>query len=286
MNNVYKVEKISNAREIGNISRSDIERISCKNSQTTYIGNETLICRVLSKYIFYCDSNDPGITPHLSLDGYWESWITIAMARTIRKGWKCIDIGANHGYFSVLMADAVGPSGNVLAIEPNPRLVQMLERTLSVNGFDSNTIVLQKAISNTNNQKAKLFIPRNHGINATILTQELKTDDEVIEIETITLDDLTKDWDRVDFIKIDAEGAEELIWQGMQKVLNENKNITIVLEINCSRYAQPKEFLQEIQANGFKLRHIDYDSQIKDLTIEECLNSRVGDDWMLFLQRE
>ena len=114
----------------------------------------------------------------------------------------------------------------------------------------------------------------------------MKTDDEVIEIETITLDDLTKDWDRVDFIKIDAEGAEELIWQGMQKVLNENKNITIVLEINCSRYAQPKEFLQEIQANGFKLRHIDYDSQIKDLTIEECLNSRVGDDWMLFLQRE
>src|SRR5688572_23436882 len=102
-------------------NRTGWEMVSCQASQTAYMGDNTAIVRVLGKYIMWVDTTDIGITPHLSLNGYWESWITLAMARVLQPGWTCIDVGANHGYYTLIMADAVGPSGKVISIEPNPR---------------------------------------------------------------------------------------------------------------------------------------------------------------------
>ena len=73
-----------------------------------------MLCRVLGKYLMYADSQETGITPHLALHGYWESWITLALARTLRPGWHCLDVGANHGYYTLVMADGAGPDGRVV----------------------------------------------------------------------------------------------------------------------------------------------------------------------------
>jgi hypothetical protein len=95
------------------------------------------------------------------------------------------------------------------------------------------------------------------------------------EVETMTIDTLTADWPSVDFIKIDAEGAEEKIWEGMTETISRNQNIRILLEFNCQRYANPTRFLEDIEASGFKLRYVDYDASIQDLTIERCLKKNV-----------
>jgi hypothetical protein len=71
----------------------------------------------------------------------------------------------------------------------------------------------------------------------------------------------------------------------MRETVRKNKNITIIMEFNCFRCVAPKTFLQDMQSSGFKLRHIDYDSQIKNLTIDQCLTERPQEDWMLFLQK-
>lgn len=283
--NNYPLQSEINIQNLQILSREEIENICRQNCKTSYIGNKTIICNVLSKYIFYCDAEDVGIVPHLALKGCWEAWITIAMARILRKGWHCIDIGANHGYYSILMADAVGSYGHVLAIEPNPQLTTLLEKTKQVNGFEQQIMILQKAISDVQAQKVKLVIPDGRGINATICKEGVLTD-RIIEVETIAIDNLTRDWAKVDFIKIDAEGGEENIWRGMHETLIKNKNITVMMEFNCSRYLEPSKFLQNIQSFGFPLRYIDYDSQIKKITVEQCLTERPQEDWMLFLQRQ
>ena len=90
---------------------------------------------MLGKYLVYADAQESGITPHLAMDGYWESWITLVLARTVRPGSHCLDIGANHGYFTLVMADAAGPNGRVVPVEPTPRLTEMLRQTLDINGF-------------------------------------------------------------------------------------------------------------------------------------------------------
>ena len=264
--------------------RRSLEEMSKQRQQTALLGEQTVLCRVLGKYILYADPADVGITPHLCLDGYWESWITLALARVVKPGWHCIDVGANHGYYSVIMADAVEASGFVLAIEPNPQLAHRIALSLEVNGFQNRVAVLQRAVSDQNSRKVRLVVPRNRSMDATLCRKATSSDD-VIDVETVTLDCVTKDWPRVDLIKIDAEGAEPAIWDGMRGVIQRNARLTIIMETRCSRYQDAGAFVRKISNAGFPLRHIAYDGSIHELRAEQMLNERRTEDWMLFLRR-
>ncbi len=265
------------------MDRSVLEIASRNDSQAVYLGDHTVLCRVLGKYLVYADAQETGITPHLAMGGYWESWITTALARTLRPGWHCLDVGANHGYYTLLMADGVGPEGRVMPVEPTPRLAELLRETLDVNGF-SNVEVAQQAASDRDGEKLQLVIPAHRSLNAR-LSQEAGPTDEVVEVESTTIDALTADWPRVDLIKIDVEGAEESVWRGMQRTIADNSDIVLLLELNVVRYDDPRGFLSLMQEAGFRLRYIDVEPEIKDVTVDELLTRQVGQDWMLYLAR-
>ena len=264
--------------------RYALERISRQHYQTARLSDRVILCRVLGKYIVYADLEDIGITPHLCLDGFWESWITIAMARVLKPGWCCVDVGANHGYYTLIMADAVESAGRVLAVEPQPQLAELLRLSVEVNGFHHHTTVLQKAVADTVSRQTHLVVPRRRGLDAT-LCREATAADDVVEVETVTLDQITADWPCVDLIKIDAEGAEESIWRGMRQILARHQGITIIMEMHCLRYANPQAFVRDIRESGFPLRYIDYDATIKNLTEEQIFTDRIAEGWMLFLRR-
>jgi FkbM family methyltransferase len=253
-------------------------------AQTSYLGNNTILCRVLSSYLLYGDTTDIGIVPHLAMNGCWEPALTMTMLHTLKQGWYCIDVGANHGYYSLLMASIVGKSGRVVAIEPNFKLAQLIRQSLTVNGFDAYASVLANAVSDKAGTIVKLAVPPGQTGHATI-ARPIMVDDEVMETETVTIDDLTADWGRVDYIKIDAEGAEEAIWRGMRQTLRKHRDITVILEFGMARYSDPKAFLQEILAEGFNLRYVDRDGAVKDLTLERCLTERTDRHWDLCLRR-
>jgi FkbM family methyltransferase len=263
--------------------RSTLEAVSRQESRAVYLGDRSVLCRVLGKYLVYADAQETGITPHLAMDGYWESWITVALARTVRPGWHCLDVGANHGYYTLIMADAAGPEGRVVPIEPTPRLAELLRETLDVNGFPGVPVV-QKAATATDGDRLQLVIPPRRSLNAR-LSEEPGPGDAVVEVESITIDALTADWPRVDLIKIDVEGAEQSVWQGMQRTLAGNAGLIVILELNVARYADPPAFLSAIEHAGFTLRYIDVDTEVKGVTIDELLSRQVGEDWMLYLAR-
>ena len=260
-----------------------LEAVSRQESRAVYLGEETVLCRVLGKYLMYADAQETGITPHLSMDGYWESWITVVLARTLRQGWHCLDVGANHGYYTLIMADAVGAQGRVVPVEPTPRLAELLRETLDVNGFPSMTIA-QKAASDTDGERLQLVVPARRSLNAR-LSQEAGPTDTVVEVKSVTIDALTREWPRVDLIKIDVEGAEENVWQGMQRTIADHREIVVILELNVDRYDDPRGFLSVIEGAGFRLRYIDVDAEVKDVTVDELLRRQVGQDWMLHLAR-
>jgi FkbM family methyltransferase len=263
--------------------RALLESVSRQASRAAYLGDETVLCRVLAKYLVYADAQETGITPHLAMDGYWESWITVALARTLRPGWHCLDVGANHGYYTLVIADAVGPEGRVLPVEPTPRLADLLRQTLDVNGFPSVNVV-QKAASATDGETLQLVIPARRSLNARLAAEASPTD-AVVEVESVTIDALTRDWPRVDLIKIDVEGAEEDVWKGMQRTIADNPGLVVILELNVDRYEDPRSFLGAIELAGFGLRYIDVDAEVKDVSIDQLLSLQVGQDWMLYLAR-
>jgi FkbM family methyltransferase len=265
--------------------RFELERVCRASWQAVRFGPDSILCRVLGKYLFYTDPEDVGITPHLCMDGFWESWITIAIARQLHPGWQCVDIGANCGYYTVLMADAVGELGRVLAVEPNPILINRLQLNLEINGLSDRVVALGKAAAQCSGSRALLVVPPQRSLNGTI-ARVAASSDRVFEVETITLDDATRDWSCVDLVKIDAEGAEESIWRGMQHTVRKNPDLRIIVEFNPLRPSAPRLFLEEIAANGFRLRHIDFDGSLEELTLNQILDSDPVIERMLFLHRD
>ena len=58
-------------------------------------------------------ASDLMLGPRLILDGFWEAWVTLAIGRHIQPGFHCVDVGANYGYYSLVMAAAAGATGRV-----------------------------------------------------------------------------------------------------------------------------------------------------------------------------
>lgn len=264
--------------------RASLEAIARQGCQSVYVGENTVICRVLARYILFADGTDVGIMPHLCMNGYWEPWITLAIARLLKPGWRCLDVGANHGYYTLLMADGVGGGGRVMAFEPNPRLARLVERSLAVNGYGDRVEIRQMLLGDDVGAPGPLVIPRSHAMNASVYRQPV-ADDEVVEVESTTVDRATEGWPGVDFLKIDVEGAEEMVWRGMRRTVADNPGITIVMEVNMLRYADPAAFLHSIRDAGFPLRYIDYDASIRGISEERILSGPPGEEWMLFLRR-
>jgi hypothetical protein len=94
------------------------------------------LCRLLGDFLAFVDTRDLMLGPRLVLDGFWEAWVTLAIARHLQPGSWCVDVGANYGYYTLLMAGACGPEGRVAACEPNPLLAETyLPQNLALNGF-------------------------------------------------------------------------------------------------------------------------------------------------------
>ena len=86
-----------------------------------------------------------------------------------------------------------------------------------------------------------------------------------------TIDSICADLDRVDFLKIDAEGAEPLIFRGMQETLTRFKP-DMILEFNYRRYADPHGFIADIMRHYPRLRYLDDSSNIADVSIPPARN--------------
>ncbi len=239
----------------------------------------TTLCRILGRYKFYVDSRDTSLAPHLMLDGYWEFWITDIIWNNIKPGAHCLDVGANLGYYSMLMADLAGPSGSLRAFEPNPRMHELLHRNLELNGFLGMAQSVNRAVSTRSGDILSFQASLEHPKNGSLMAAP-SADTVVTQVETVALDEYA---DRpVDFIKIDVEGAEEQVWHGMQKLLDASPDIRILLEFNAQRCADAPGLLDAI-GRRYPLRQVDDDAQIRACDRGALLAQH--EDTMLYLSR-
>lgn len=268
----------------GSTPRHEMEAAFRARCHTVPLDQHTVLCRVLGRYKFLVDSRDLGLAPHLMLDGYWEFWCTDFMLRRLKPGQVAWDIGANLGYYSVLMADLVGHAGSVLALEPNPRLAQLTERTLLLNGFRDRAKVQRLAAAERGGGVMRFHATLADPMNGRLLP-EGEADAEPgdlpgIAVRTTRLDDLGAG--KVDFIKIDVEGAEEQVWAGMQGVLDRSPDITVLMEFNALRCQAAEATLNAIAAR-FPMRELRLDAHVVPVAISEILTRR--EDTMLVLTR-
>jgi len=276
---------VAQMRDMGDrVLAEGMMRARCMNVQ---VDATTILCRMLGRYKMYLDRRDVGFAPHLMFEGFWEYWLTEFIWRNVKPGQVALDVGANHGYYAVLMADLVGPEGMVHAFEPNPRMVQLLRQTAALNGFWQTIQVHPVALAAASGRPMLFFATEAEPKNGRLLQEAeaaaaLRHDSasNVYEVPVRALDDAIPG--RVDFVKIDVEGAEELVWRGMQQLIQRNPEVKVVMEFNPGRCRAAADTLREIAAL-FPLREIGFDGRVHPCTAEDILPRR--EDALLYLSK-
>lgn len=253
-------------------------RSQCYNA---YLGDQTSLCRVLGRYRMYVDTADLGLSSHLLSEGYWEMWHTEAMVDLVRPGMTAVDVGANLGYFTLLMADLVGPTGRVHAFEPNPAIAERMRKSLYVNGFSARTTVHQMGLADRAGEFG-LFIPPDDPKNGRLVRLHNPALSVRIALDRL---DAIPGLLEADFIKIDVEGAEEKVWRGMAALLESGRPLTVVLEFVADRYKDPAAFIADIERHGFSLAVIDEDQGLLPLDRAGLLARPSNEDQLVVLRR-
>lgn len=233
---------------------------------------------VLGSIQMYCRKDDASITPHLKAEGFWESWITSWVLNEVDDETLFVDVGANTGYYTLA---AITQGAKVVAFEPNPKYVEMLEQSLRLDGNAGSATVQQWAVSNELGH-ATLTIPKALQGSATItseIDQELYPSD-TISVLTTTLDRIFSPLDKQKMvIKIDAESAEELIWDGMQEVLEKHEP-TIILEYTPGAYG--RDFLNKLESYA-DLAWVNHSGEEELITQNSILSNA---DWIMLVLRK
>jgi len=138
-----------------------------------------------------------------------------------------VDIGANVGFYTLMAARLVGETGRVHAFEPSKPTLEKLRRNIAANRF-TNIVVHEIALSDRNEERT-FHHDEDPSRNR---FGQVDTPDGEETIGCRSLDAELGRNARVDFIKIDVEGAELLVLRGALELLANNPNAAVMCEFS------------------------------------------------------
>jgi FkbM family methyltransferase len=160
------------------------------------------------------------ITPYVLLEqqDWFEDEIKF-LRRLLQPGQQIIDIGANYGVYTLSMAKTVGGTGQLWSFEPASNTASFLRKGIAANGFTH--IVLEQSALSSVGGTAELSLNQNSELNSLVHNQSATIETETVPL--VTLDECIDryGWQKIDFIKIDAEGEETNILKGGERFFTE-----------------------------------------------------------------
>jgi FkbM family methyltransferase len=198
--------------------------------------------------LFVANENDTYIGRALIAYGEFSELEWTLLQRYCLPGHVVVEVGANIGAHTVSIAQAVGPSGHVVAIEPQPVVFQTLCANLALN------CVLNVAALNCGCAASAraLTVPAidyaKEGNFGGIALGAPGTGPS-IAIRCESLDTLLQGLERVDFIKIDVEGMEHDVLAGATRVIGRFKP---VMYIENDRARKSKSLIEQVHALGYR----------------------------------
>jgi FkbM family methyltransferase len=164
--------------------------------------------------------------------GTFETGTSELIRKVLRPGDVALDIGANLGWYTVLIAKAVG-LGRCHAFEPLPELFQRLKANCEANHLEG-TVELNEVALGEREGTAELYTFQNLGAGSTSLSKLGRNDYSAVSVPIVTLDSYlrARQIPRVDFIKIDVEGAEMSVLKGAGVVLRARRSPVWLIEMN------------------------------------------------------
>jgi len=168
-----------------------------------------------------------------ALAGTYERDTVRALQDILLPGMTLVDLGAHLGYFSLIAATCVGPSGRVYAFEPQPEIYDLLVTNIEVNDLQSIIRPARKAVSNTAGT-LPLFLGTRDSGEASFYHTPGGSSSESVVVEVTTLDAFCaqQGWPPVHVIKMDIEGAEMMALEGLRELASRSLDLRLIMEFN------------------------------------------------------
>ncbi len=189
--------------------RYGVERWACRR---------TRVLRRIHGYRMELNIQVPGISKTLAVYGVHEKLETELMGERLRPGMSVMDVGANIGYYALLEASLVGPGGNVYALEPFPRNFDLLTRNVRLNRCEDRIHLFRLAAGDAGG-RARMYLGPSDNMHCLMEYDRPDTFNEHIEVETMTVDRFLEGRRPIDFLRMDLEGYECQVLDGMHETL-------------------------------------------------------------------
>ncbi len=176
------------------------------------------------------DSADLHVSATLRERGIWEPFETALLLGAVSAGDRVLDAGANIGYFTLLAASRVGPSGRVYAFEPEPRNFALLARNVALNALQDRVTLCEAALAETTGE-AQLYLSEDN-----LGDHQLQPDEAGRSAVAVRLEQGSH-WFAgreagLDFVKVDTQGAEHAVIKGLLPTLRASgPGLRILLEL-------------------------------------------------------
>ncbi len=204
----------------------------------------------------------PGVYMHLvpgdvisdciAFTGVYEPVVTKRVVQLAKAGGLFIDVGANLGYFALLWA-AANPDNTCIAFEPSPRNVELLQRNIQRNGYESRIQVIAKAAGSSAGRLQ--FHP---GPKDQTGWGGFTTTGGGLEVDVVRVDEVVPAGSHVALLKVDIEGADAWALMGCERLLKARAVDEILFEQNKPRIRAlgiPENAAQDfLKSVGYQLR--------------------------------
>lgn len=203
---------------------------------------------------FWFDGDDRKLTPWIRSNATWEEDVLRYLRSVVQPGMTIVDVGANVGFLTAILARLTGPAGTVHAFEPLPRTLLMLRANLWRHEC-ANTTVHPYAVADA----------------AGTVEMELDPDGASgahighgFPVEAVTLDEALAGR-TIDLLKVDVEGAESMVLRGARALIERSPRLDAVVEFHRSRHldgSTPDEALDLYEELGFAVHLLSPDGRI------------------------
>lgn len=224
--------------------------------QTVYCGDHVVLTRIANGRPIYLDLRDTSVAAHVALGRAWEPTVTATLAALARPADTFLDVGANFGYHTLMLADRLTGPRPFRLFEPNPVVREVLRRSLLVNGLGDRAILEEVACSDrAGTAEMTVWSGVWGGASLRSVAEAAMSPwAEMLDVEasftvpTVTLDEYAdaRDLPALDLCKIDVEGHEAAVFAGMTTLLDRSPAARMVMEFTFGAYGDPEGFWTDL----------------------------------------
>ena len=208
-------------------------------ARATYVGDNRVLVKIVlrgANIAYLVQANDLLLSPWFIVTGGYETELTNYFLRELKSDSHCLDVGTNFGYFTCLMARFC-PQGLVVGVEADDQVFALVRDNININGFGDFASVINAAASDS---AGELTLHRR--VTRSGATSITKVWDSYLQsigepstqpftVASVRIDDLATRFNgRLDFMKVDVEGAEPLVFEGARETIAANPGLNIVME--------------------------------------------------------